>query len=61
MQSPVLVHGFAEREMKGKWEKSMLDRKIPDICPLIQNSREVWYFLTQFFDHKECPYPAGVR
>ncbi|CAO1339252.1 unnamed protein product [Diamesa tonsa] len=60
-QSPVLVHGFAEREMKGKWEKAMMDRKIPDICPIIQNPKEIWYFLTQYLDHKECPFPDGIE
>ncbi|CAO1312731.1 unnamed protein product [Diamesa serratosioi] len=59
IKSPAVVAAFAERQIKGKWERSMIDRKVPDFCSLIQNPAEVWYFVTKNLNIKECPFKAG--
>lgn len=51
---------FTERYDRGQWNIELVSKKIPDFCEVIQNPNEPWYEMTSQFEHKHCPFPAGV-
>lgn len=61
IKSPWKSHVFTERKIRGKWSTEILNKKIPDFCEVIQRPTEPWYHVTSKFEHKDCPFPAGVR
>jgi hypothetical protein len=60
VKSPWTAIIFAEKYIKSEWVVERLSKKIPDFCEVIQGPNEPWYYVTQHFEHKECPFPAGV-
>lgn len=52
---------FLEKFHRDKWNMEMIKKSVPDFCATIQKPSEPWYFITSKFEHKDCPFPAGVR
>lgn len=61
IKSPWKVTFFAEKYIRSQWNMEMFNKKIPDFCKVIQSPLELWYHVTSKFNHKNCPFPAGVR
>jgi hypothetical protein len=61
IKSPWKALFFLERFHRGKWNMEMIKKSVPDFCATIQSPKEAWYFITSKFEHKNCPFPAGVR
>lgn len=60
IKSPWKALFFLERFHRGKWNMEMIKKSVPDFCATIQSKKEAWYFITSKFEHKNCPFPAGV-
>lgn len=37
----------------------MINRQIPDFCAVLQADKEPWFYFTQHFKQKNCPFAAG--
>lgn len=60
VKSPWISNVFTERYERGQWNVELMNRRIPDFCESIQTKTEIWYHVTQYFEPKTCPFPAGV-
>lgn len=60
INAPWRIFAFGERFIRNKWLMDSIHRKVSDLCQSIQSPLEPWYFITSKFEHKNCPFPAGV-
>jgi len=51
---------FTEKYDRSQWVIDTLYKRIPDFCAVVQDPLQPWYPLTSHFEHKNCPFPAGV-
>ncbi|CAO1312708.1 unnamed protein product [Diamesa serratosioi] len=61
IKAPWPARGTLERSQNGKWQQSMLSRKIQDFCSVVHNPVEPWYSLTKNFMEVKCPIQAGTQ
>jgi hypothetical protein len=57
---PWKVDISSTRFNRNQWQMGEINRRIPDLCPLFTSENELWYPITQFFKHVDCPIAAGV-
>lgn len=60
VKSPWTTNIFTERYDRGQWNIELISKNTQDFCEVIQNPNEPWYGATSMFEHKYCPFPAGV-
>lgn len=60
VKSPWKANFYNEKYDKGSWYRTGPTKRIDDFCHTIQSPLEVWYPVTRLFNHKNCPFPAGV-
>jgi hypothetical protein len=61
VEAPWKSYIFIEKYDRLQWHKSMIDRRIPDFCNVLQHEKEPWYKFTRHFKQKNCPYEAGYE
>lgn len=60
VKSPWKATLFTEKFIRGQWSVEAFFKKIDDFCKVIQDPTQPWYPVTSKFEHKKCPFPAGV-
>lgn len=60
IHSPWTVKISSLRFDRGEWHMGEINRRITDMCLVLQDSLEPWYPITSRMKHKTCPIPAGV-
>lgn len=60
VKSPWKAKFFLERHDRGEWNVDAIYKDMNDLCESIQGPSEPWYYITSKFEHKNCPFPAGV-
>lgn len=59
VKSPWKCKIFIEKFDRGQWNIAIINRKVDDICPSLQNPSEPWYDFFSKFHQKNCPFAAG--
>lgn len=60
LSGPWTVKASVEKNERGTWLISFLNRYIQDFCQVIKQTSEIWYPITKYVK-QNCPFQAGVN